>query len=500
MKIWTIQKRESPEPITPIIALLSTWLSVCARTWFRVHALLIQRAEPGFFLLRPPSKHAVLIDGLTSRWLAESLFACDLSPLALRGARTALACLTDDIPALTRMQRNWRVSDSLALENAEWAKLASAPGGFDVVLANPPWEKVKLTRHEFIQSQGGERHYGADYQRFDSEQYHKKNGEPRSYGTMLASRYSSLGSGEPDLYMAFTELFLRIGKPGAVISIILPAGLIRSKGTEALRRHIWSEAASLCFEIFENRSTFFEIDTQFKFLVTRLTKKTNSKRLTPIEVSHSRADNSIINVSDRVRMGRAVLAALRPDLSVPEVKSETEWRLFRKLCGAGVDWAKPESPWYPDFMREIDMTRDRHFFSLKGSPHALPLIEGRMVHQHRLGAKSYISGRGRSAKWSINPPGARKVSPQFWVLPKHLTQKALARSAQVRAGFCDITGQTNERTCMAAIIPQGTICGNKVSVLSSFQMMRLMTVSGSGSLSSIVCRSTGQCGVSPPPR
>ena len=37
--------------------------------------------------------------------------------------------------------------------------------------------------------------------------------------------------------------------------------------------------------------------------------------------------------------------------------------------------------------------------------------------------------------------------------------------AQSRAGFCDITGQTNERTVLAAIIPAGVICGNKVPTI-----------------------------------
>jgi len=36
---------------------------------------------------------------------------------------------------------------------------------------------------------------------------------------------------------------------------------------------------------------------------------------------------------------------------------------------------------------------------------------------------------------------------------------------QARAGFCDITGQTNERTVLAAVIPANVICGNKVPTL-----------------------------------
>jgi hypothetical protein len=36
---------------------------------------------------------------------------------------------------------------------------------------------------------------------------------------------------------------------------------------------------------------------------------------------------------------------------------------------------------------------------------------------------------------------------------------------QARIGFCDITGQTNERTMLAARIPPGVVCGNKVPTI-----------------------------------
>jgi len=35
----------------------------------------------------------------------------------------------------------------------------------------------------------------------------------------------------------------------------------------------------------------------------------------------------------------------------------------------------------------------------------------------------------------------------------------------LRVGFCDIAGQTNERSLMAALIPAGVVCGNKVPTI-----------------------------------
>ena len=43
-----------------------------------------------------------------------------------------------------------------------------------------------------------------------------------------------------------------------------------------------------------------------------------------------------------------------------------------------------------------------------------------------------------------------------------LSAQAQDRVHRIRAGFCDITGQTNERSMMPTLVPRGVVCGNKV--------------------------------------
>lgn len=89
-----------------------------------------------------------------------------------------------------------------------------------------------------------------------------------------------------------------------------------------------------------------------------------------------------------------------------------------------------------------------------------------MVHQFRYGAKSYVSGTGRRAVWTTNPLGAREVVPQFWIAPGSLAHAVRTRTTSARVGFCDVTGQTNERSLLAALIPPGVVCGNKVPTIT----------------------------------
>jgi hypothetical protein len=90
----------------------------------------------------------------------------------------------------------------------------------------------------------------------------------------------------------------------------------------------------------------------------------------------------------------------------------------------------------------------------------VPLYEGRMVHQFDHAAKAYVSGEGRGAKWRDLDFTEKALVPHFYVdgTPIALT---------ARAGFCDVTGQTNERSSLAALIPEGMPAGNSVPVVTT---------------------------------
>jgi hypothetical protein len=168
----------------------------------------------------------------------------------------------------------------------------------------------------------------------------------------------------------------------------------------------------------------------------------------------------------QVSISRGSLRSVRPDLSVPEVRSTREWTLFRELTLGGHAFGSADGPWRPSILRELDMTRDRELFRTHRSANCLPLIEGRMLHQFRHDAKRYVAGRGRSAVWA--PTALREACvfrPQFWVRSRDIPTAARARVGVSRVGFCDVTGQTNERTMLAARVPAGVVCGNKVPTI-----------------------------------
>lgn len=448
-------------------------------TDFRLATRLAQLAAPKLThnsrVIDPASGAGILLAALThavcgvdrakaAHWLAHGVCAADLSANSLRAALLALASFTDDISALKAMRARWHCGDSLMADRKVWA--AMAPEGFDAVIGNPPWEKVKLSRHEFLKSSGTKRHYGAQINELDEEQYARQRDEVTNYSRHLLARYPDLGNGEPDLYIAFTDLFFELCKGQGVVAALIPGGLIRSQGTKAIRQKIFHASQSVSISIVDNRARFFAIDTRFKFLAVVLTKAGSQKsKREPIRLLHERGTPTGLETTGAATIGRAALAAIRNDLSLPEVRSVAEWKLFSKIAETGTSWEDKGCGWTPKFCREVDMTKERMKFLGRAMPGALPLVEGRMVQAHRFGVKGHVSGTGRRALWTSFPIGGSRLSPQFWIRPSDIPRANQHRTDLLRVGFCDIAGQTNERSLMASLIPAGVVCGNKVPTI-----------------------------------
>ena len=102
------------------------------------------------------------------------------------------------------------------------------------------------------------------------------------------------------------------------------------------------------------------------------------------------------------------------------------------------------------------------FLRKRGAQRAqyVPVFEGRMVHQYDCSRKRYRSGSGRTAKWERNPRPGAPVTPQFYMKESQVPVDL----SHFRACFCDVTGQHNVRTVLAALIPPHRVCGNSAGM------------------------------------
>ncbi len=385
-------------------------------------------------------------------WLAKKLYAFDLSENALRGATAALMSMTDSLCAIKSMNERWSVCDSLFNLPKD--------ARFDLIIGNPPWGKIKLSRPAFMARNGDIRVYGSDYSGLDLNSFKIERDKVISYSSLVKKRYPLLSNAETNTYMAFLlNAIEHLTDDGRVLYLV-PAGLIRSSGAEALRNHLVKNSSELKMILFDNRPKYFSIDSRFKFVLIDFTKDLSGNGAQKLEfiISTDSFDNF---ANSKVIFNIDELRKIRSDLTIPEVSDNIQRNLFYKMCSNGICWGQRDSVWEADFCRELDMTSDKSLFhpALDG---LMPLVEGRMVQQYRFSAKAYQNGSGRSACWVPNISGCH---PQFTVNPFDLPDKIHKRVQSYRVGFCDIAGQTNERAMMSTIIPPGVVCGNKVPTI-----------------------------------
>lgn len=385
------------------------------------------------------------------------LAGADLASNALRGALLAVASLTTDLSAVAGFSKRLLKQDSLRSRTA-WRALA--PRGAALIIGNPPWERLRASRHETAINSGSQRHYGQGFE-VDVD-LTKERDELIRYLRNVTSETSLQGSGEHDFYKLFLELGLSLAAEEGILAFLLPAGVVRSQGTTLLRREIIEASTEVSISVMENRARHFAIDTRFKFLALTARVGKGRKHAIGLRV----ADRSGALPSSAVTIQRAALSKIRPDLSLPEVRSEDEWELYARLHRAGRLIGDERGPWRPAYKREVDMTNDRKFFRRSRTSDSIPLVEGRHVTQFRSRAKRYVSGEGRAALWSAQDLSDDGLHPQFYVPLATLRPATRTRVDRSRIGFCDISGQTNERTLLAARIPPDVVCGNKVPTLT----------------------------------
>lgn len=407
----------------------------------------------GILLAGIAIKYKELFPKSFSEWLSSSVYAFDLSDNALRGTRIALSSLTNSTAIIKKMTMNWRLGDSLT-------ERCSDTTVFDIIIGNPPWGKVKLSLHNYVNQSGYEHVYGTGYDKCDVENFENEREKALEYSRYLKEHYPLLGNAEPDLYMAFLQKALSSLTEDGHISYLVPAGIIRSQGTESLRRYLLRNSKSIEFELFDNRANFFSIDSRFKFVLVSCDNDSGSAgELSDFSLAFPRIEGTRVRKDKSIQFCTLDLEKIRPDITVPECKNDEEKRIFFKICSSGFDWG---NSWNIDIAREVDMTNDKVLFCDHASSNHVPVIEGRMVQQHRFGAKTYVSGSGRSATWEPCLGGA---SPQYFINLSELSTSQIERVSTPRAGYCDIAGQTNERAMMSALIPSGVICGNKVPTI-----------------------------------
>ena len=451
--------------------------------------------------LRAPEDRTALQSFFAGRFGDPVAIACGTCAPAAHGAEgKRFAGLLAQAQALVAEERflNWQVAFPGVWSHWE----SDAPeGGFDAVIGNPPWDRVKLQQVEWFAARRPEianAPRAADRRRLVAA---LGAGDPlaRDFaraGARAADRarmartggdYPLLSGGDVNLYSLFVERALALARPEGVVGLLVPSGIASDKTAAPFFRSVATEGRLRALYDFENRRArhkappfFPDVDGRFKFSVFVAGRKPASA---PARCAFFLQDVAEIEDPERCfPLAAADFARVNPNTgTAPVFRTRRDAALTTAIyerLPVLVDRSAGKEAWPVRYTRMFDMANDSGLFRTRAeleekegawpvggnrfaSPAGewVPLYEGKMVQAFD----------HRAADIVVNPdnlfrPGqqeaaeaSQKRDPDYFPSPRYYVMDDPERwrwSDRWAVAFKDITASTNMRTMIAAIVPR----------------------------------------------
>jgi len=366
-----------------------------------------------------------------------------------------------------------------------------ARGGFTVVLANPPWERLKLQEEEYFAARApavADARNKAERERAIKALAGCALGSPERQihddfivakqqaeaGSLFCHgpRYPLTGTGDVNTYALFAETSLQILQVQGRAGLVLPSGIATDDSTSAFFGKISKGRIAQLID-FENRERIFPaVDSRMKFCLLTIGAAPEARYAFFLGNTEQLKDTRrtfTLSADD--------IARLNPNTrTCPVFRSQHDAEITKRIYErVPVLWDENKAdgnPWGIRFITMFHMSNDSGLFrdtrrkSELADP--MPLYEAKMVHQFDHRWATYVGDGDESRDMTVveKEDSARAVQPRYWVdkceVDARLANKAWAHDWLL--GFRDICRATDERTTIAGIIPR-VGCGNKFPML-----------------------------------
>jgi len=278
-------------------------------------------------------------------------------------------------------------------------------GGFDIVLGNPPWERLTLKEKEFFAMRSPrvanarnkserkreidlleESPAGSPGQAIYGEFLESKRAsEVSSSFAHDLSRFPLTGQGDVNLYALFAENFLSIISPSGRAGFLAPTGIATDKSTSKFFGHLLDSKRITCLFDFENRKKLFpSVDSRFKFCLLTIGSEVSPRFAFMLhDVTDLRDDRRVL------RLTAEQMARMNPNTkNAPIIRSARDAEIVAgvyarlPVLGLESDGELKSNPWGIKFLRMFDMAGDSGLFSVQPGLSMLPMFEPKMFNQY----------------------------------------------------------------------------------------------------------------------
>lgn len=369
-------------------------------------------------------------------------------------------------------------------------------GGFDVVLGNPPWERVKLQEQEFFAQRDpfiANAQNAAERKQLIAalpitnpvlwEEWTDATriAQGQSHFVRQSGRYPLCGKGDVNTYSLFAEHNWSLLAPGGRAGFIVPGGIVTDDTTKEYFQALLDRRVLSSVWHFENEDLVFKgLHHAFRFLLLTIGESDQADF-----VFYARRAADLDDQRRHFALTSADFIALNPNTrTCPTFRSRRDadinLAMYRR---AGVLWRENDpdgNPWGIRFLSMFHMANDSGLFrkraelalagwKLNGDRFEMdgavlqPLYEAKMIHHfdHRFGTyEGQSKAQANQGKLpeldDIAHADPRRVTlPRYWVTEYEVA----ARLDDIwdrhwLLGWRDVTGAGVFRTVIACITPR----------------------------------------------
>lgn len=315
--------------------------------------------------------------------------------------------------------------------------------------------------------------------------------------------------GDPDAFKFFVERAWQLVREGGRVGFVVPSAIYNNEGCTGLRHLLLEEAQVERFYAFENRRKIFPIHSSYKFV--SLVFRKGKPEADGFEAAFMRHDLAELSATARHRVvGAALVGAQIAPWMVPvrrrelerlspgtlaflEYRNPRDREILLKMYGYDTE-GNPVNPrpllgdqgpgtWNARFYTEFHMTNDRDLWTdpktgkLYNPRQILGPVPGTTDSPPYFRPEAWPEIRERMAEAGFWPLYEGKHIEQFLVDIRPIERWVSLEACQKKYGrlpdpgpklvFRDIASNTNERTCIAAVLPERSCAGNSLPVIAS---------------------------------
>ena len=348
-------------------------------------------------------------------------------------------------------------------------------GGFDVVLGNPPWEKVKVEEHQFWGARftgirnAPQAEASALIARYRVErpdllaEYESEVARVQTIKeALVAGPYPLLARADVDLYQVFAWRFWHLLREGGRFGLVMPRMALVGKSLKAWRDEILANGSfDQVVTLANNRRWVFEVEAKMTFALLAVTRGGDTATLGlsgPFaSMEEFLAGSSKITRLPAHRVAEWTEASSFPILPTPEAgeifeRMQRAPRLDRRTAG-----------WTFVPLRELHATGDKELFTFTGKPSGgqWPVYKGLSFDRWEPDLGDYYAEIDEETALEVLLRKAQRGQQLARSAYSALTPSEVADVGQLpcmrpRIAFRDVTNEKNTRTLIAALLPPRT--------------------------------------------